>query len=326
VDRTSSTPVNVDLDLRKLRYFVAVAEELHFGRAAQRLYVTPAVLSRQIRKLEQEIGAPLFVRSSRRVELTDAGQQLLEEARPLLAAANAAGRRVRRAAEGVRALTVGFFIGDPIGRLVGTFESEHPSVTIDVARIYWSDQTAVLFDAQVDIAFVHLPIDDDGLVLLRLYSTPRVALLPASHPLASRDSVSIAELADDPVILHRGASPTWEAWHNTDPRPDGRRPRPGPFVNNLEEKLEVVSTGRAISFVPDTAAKAVSIPPTVVAVHVTDITPTEVCLAWKAAHQSDTIRAFASSARTVFPNSARPLSPAHATVGSAEPPEITVAN
>jgi DNA-binding transcriptional LysR family regulator len=309
VDRTSSTPVNVDLDLRKLRYFVAVAEDLHFGRAAQRLYVTPAVLSRQIRKLEQEIGAALFARSSRRVELTDAGQRLLEEARPLLAAANALGRRVRRAAEGVRALTVGFFIGDPIGRLVEAFDSSHPDVTVDLVRIYWSDQTAVLFDALVDVAFVHLPIDDDGLVLLRLYSTPRVALLPASHRLAKRDSLSITELADDPVILHRGATPTWEAWHNTDPRPDGRRPRPGPFVNNLEEKLEVVATGRAISFVPDTAAKAVSIPPTVVAIPVRDIPPTEVCLAWKAEHRSDTIRAFADTTRAVFANSAKALSP-----------------
>jgi DNA-binding transcriptional LysR family regulator len=102
------------------------------------------------------------------------------------------------------------------------------------------------------------------------------------------------------VILHRGASPTWEAWHNTDPRPDGHRPRRGPLVNNLEEKIEVVATARAISFVPDSVAAAVQIPATVVAIPVTDIPPTEVCLAWKAERQSETIDVFSQTARTVF--------------------------
>jgi DNA-binding transcriptional LysR family regulator len=81
----------------------------------------------------------------------------------------------------VRALTVGFFIGYPIGRLLESFRSARSDVTVDVMRIYWSDQTAALLDGRVDVAFVHLPIDDDGLVLLHLYPMPRVALLPASH-------------------------------------------------------------------------------------------------------------------------------------------------
>ena len=102
MDPGPDSHVNVDLDLRKLRYFVAVADGLHFGQAAERLYVAQPVLSRQIRKLEQELGAALFVRSSRHVELTEAGRQLLDEARPLLAAADAASRRVRRAAQGQR--------------------------------------------------------------------------------------------------------------------------------------------------------------------------------------------------------------------------------
>jgi DNA-binding transcriptional LysR family regulator len=294
---------NIDLDLRRLRYFVAVAQELHFGRAASRLYVAQAVLSRQVQKLEHELGADLFVRSSRRVELTDAGRQLLQDAEPLLAAANAAIRRVRRAAEGVRTLTIGFFIGDPISRLTKAFAVSHPDVVVDVVRIYWSDQTAVLLGTQVEAAFVHLPIDDESLTLTRLYSAPRVALLPAKHPLSDREALSITELADDPVVLHRGASPTWEAWHNTDPRPDGRRPRPGPFVSNLEEKLEVVASGRAISFVPATAAAAVQLGPDVVAIPVTDVPPTEVCLAWKAERESNTILALAETARGVFADS-----------------------
>jgi DNA-binding transcriptional LysR family regulator len=279
-----------------LRYFVAVAEGLHFGRAAERLYVAQPVLSRQIRSLEQELGADLFVRSSRRVELTEAGRQLLEEARPLLAAADAATRRVQRAAAGVGTLTVAFFIGDPISRVVRAFSVSHPEITVDVARIYWSDQTDVLLDGRADVAFVHLPIDEEGLAVAHLY----FALLPADHPLAAREEVSINELADDPVILHRRASPIWEAWHNTDPRPDGRRPRPGPTVNNIEEKLEQVGAGRAISFVPASAAAAITMPPDVAAVPVGDIPPTEVCLAWKAARQSPVIGEFVRVAQVLL--------------------------
>src|SRR4051794_30797353 len=136
MDRGPESHLNVDLDLRKLRYFAAVAEGLHFGQAAERLYVAQPVLSRQIRKLERELGAELFVRSSRHVELTEVGRQLLEEARPLLAAADAAGRRVRRAAQGRRPLVVGFFIGDPISRLVRAFRVAHPDIAVEVQRIY----------------------------------------------------------------------------------------------------------------------------------------------------------------------------------------------
>jgi DNA-binding transcriptional LysR family regulator len=294
-DLASQTPI--DLDLRKLRYFVAVAEDLHFGRAAERLYVAQPVLSRQIRKLEDELGADLFVRSSRHVELTEAGRQLLHEARPLLAAADAAARRVRRAAEGVGTLTVGFFVGDPISRVVREFAQARPEITVDVVRIYWSDQTEVLLDGRVDVAFVHLPIDDGGLTTVRLYTSPRMALLPADHPLAGQEEVSISDLGDDRVILHRGASPTWEAWHNTDPRPDGRRPRPGPLVSNIEEKLEQVGTGRAISFVPASSLAAVQLPPDVTTVPVIDIAPTEVCLAWKADREPALIDEFVEAAQ-----------------------------
>jgi DNA-binding transcriptional LysR family regulator len=305
MDPGSDSHVNVDLNLRKLRYFVAVAEGLHFGQAAERLYVAQPVLSRQIRKLEQELGAELLVRSSRHVELTEAGRQLLDEARPLLAAADAASRRVRRAAHGQPPLTVGFFIGDPISRVVRALHSAHPELTVEVVRIYWSDQPAALLDGRVDVAFVHLLIADDGLTLLRLYSSPRVALLPASHPLAGRDEIRLTDIADDPVILHRSASPAWEAWHNADPRPDGRRPRPGPFVGNLEEKLEVVATGQAISFVPASAAAAIQMPPDVVAIPATDLPPTEICLAWKAERQSGAIDAFVGIARSVFTDPAQ---------------------
>jgi DNA-binding transcriptional LysR family regulator len=296
--------VRRDLDLRKLRYFVAVAEELHFGQAAERLYVAQPVLSRQIRRLEQEVGADLFTRSSRQVQLTPAGEQLLEEARHLLAAADAAARRVRRAADGAPGLTVGFFIGDPISRVVRAFRRERPEVDVAVVRIYWSDQSDVLFDGRADVVFAHLPIEEDGLTLVRLYSSPRLALLPATHRLAGAEEIELAELADDAVVMHRGATPAWEAWHNADPRPDGRRARPGPTVANIEEKLEVVGAGEAISFVPNSVASAVHMPVDVVAIPVVDLPPTEVYLAFKTARRSSMVDAFVDTARTVLAEAA----------------------
>ena len=197
-----------DLDLRRLRYFVALAEELHFGRAAERLHITQPALSRQIRRLEQDVGVGLLTRSSRRVELAPAGRQLLEDAGPLLAAATAAGRRVMRAAAGRVALTVGFMAGDPIIALVRAFDATHHDTDVEVQRINWPDQPGALLNDQVDISFVHLPIDDNGLALAHLYSSPRLALLPGSHDLAERAEISIGELADDPVVLHGAPAPS----------------------------------------------------------------------------------------------------------------------
>lgn len=286
----------VDLDLRKLRYFIAVAEEMHFGRAAERLYVAQPALSRQIQKLEEQLGVALFTRTSRNVELTDAGRELVSEGKALLAAAMAAQRRVQRAAKQTRVLTVGFFTGDPVTPAIRAFDTAHPEVAVDVVRVYWFDQTEVLFDGRADVAFVHLPMAEAGLQLVPLYDVPRVALLSRDHPLASREALSIADLADEPVILHRGASPAWERFHNTDPRPDGRHPTPGPVVANIEEKLEHVAAARAISFLPVSAAAAMSLQPEVVVVPVTDIPPTRVCLAWSVDAETERVRSFAELA------------------------------
>jgi DNA-binding transcriptional LysR family regulator len=279
------------LDLRRLRYFVAVAEELHFGRAAERLYVAQPVLSRQVRKLEREVGTDLLMRSSRNVALTPAGQQFLDEARSLLSAADAARRRMETIARGEANLTVGFFIGDDFSGAWRAFSATHPDVTIQLQRIYWQNQTDVLADGEVDVAFVHLPIDDEGLELLPQRLEPRVAVLPDSHPCAASRAISIAELADDPVVVHRGASPAWEAFQNVDPRPDGRRPRYGPAVDNLEEKLQHVASGRAVSFLPASLAAAYA-HPGISYVPVTDISPIKICLAWKAGAVSPLVADF----------------------------------
>ncbi len=284
------------LDLRKLRYFVAVAQELHFGRAAQRLYITQPVLSRQIRQLESELGVDLFERTSRRVVLTPAGELLLADGPGLLAAAEATRRRVSGAGDGPRTLTVGFFVGDTFTAALRAFGQECPDVDVRLHRLYWQDQVTAIHDGTVDVAFVHLPIDDDGLELLPVRTEPRVAVLASTHPLAGRETVSIAELADDPVLEHRGASAEWQAFHDVDPRADGRRPRRGPAIDNIEEKLEQVAAGTAISFVPASAAAAV-VHSGVRFVVVDDIPPTQVCLAWSRQRRSTVVDAFVRAVR-----------------------------
>src|SRR5690348_9418607 len=146
-----------DVDLRKLRYFVAVAERLHFGRAAEALHIAQPVLSRQIKALEGELKVQLFVRDKRATELTPAGRQLLADAGPLLANADALRRRVARAARGPGSFTVGFMPGLIVTAAVRAMLGRHPQLTVNVLRTSWDDQTEVLHDGRVDVSYVRCP-------------------------------------------------------------------------------------------------------------------------------------------------------------------------
>src|ERR1700709_2176880 len=156
---------SMDLDLRNLRYFVAVADRLHFGRAADELHIAQPVLSRQVRALEKDLGASLLTRDSHGVALTDAGQQLLADAGPPLAPADGGPPGAPRAARGGRRLMVGFRAGVAVAPAVQQFATRHPDVVVDVQRIEGDDQATVLLDGRIDIGYVRLPIDDNGLPL-----------------------------------------------------------------------------------------------------------------------------------------------------------------
>ena len=285
------------LDLRRLRYFVAVAEELHFGRAAARLYITQPVLSRQVALLEQELGTKLLERSSRNVTLTVPGQQLLEDGRMLLSAAEAARRRCIASAEARPTLTIGFWGHEWIAPALRGFAAEFPGVDTRLHRIAWDDQIDVIHDGRVDVAFVALPVDTRGLELLPFQADQRVAALPTDHPCADRSEIAIDDLAGDPVIVQGGATDEWNAFHNVDPRPDGTRPRRGPVANNFQEKLELVAAGAAVSFLPESVARHY-IPPGVVYVPVRGIPPIEICIAWKPERSSPLVDGFIRAVRS----------------------------
>src|SRR3978361_1194108 len=192
----------IDLDLRKLRYFLAVADGLHFGRAAEELHIAQPVLSRQIRALEQALRVSLFARDRHGVDLTDAGRQLLVDAGPLLASAGAIRRRVTAAARGGRRLVVGFRTGVPVIPAARAFEARHPDVVVDVQRIEWDDQAAMLLDGRVDVGYVRLPIDETGLRGPPLDTEPPGAALPAGHRLAGKEQITEADLAGEPLVWH----------------------------------------------------------------------------------------------------------------------------
>ncbi len=208
-----------DLDLRRLRSFVAVAERLHFGQAAAALHVTQPALSRQIQQLEHDLGVVLFHRSSREVALTPAGEQFLHDSRELLAAARAARNRARRIAAGEGVLKIGFMLSSDITAPLHAFSARRPEARIELVRLRWWSQATDLSDGTADVGFVRLPVDSDRLSVLPLYRERLCAVLSVRHPMAGEAAVGLRDLADEPLLRYAGAAPAWSAVWNADPGP-----------------------------------------------------------------------------------------------------------
>jgi DNA-binding transcriptional LysR family regulator len=295
-----------DVDLRKLRYFVAVAEHLHFGRAAEALHIAQPVLSRQIRALEDELKAQLFVRDKRATELTPAGRQLLADAGPLLASADALRRRVASAACDPGSFTVGFMPGLIVTEAIRALTSRHPQLTVNVLRTSWLDQTDILHDGRADVSYIRLPVDQSGLEVQALLAEPRVAVFPVGHRLAGKDTISIADLADEHLLQDPDAVPEWRDIA-TEMR--ARHRRDVPFFRTVEEKLEHVAAGHGIVLLPLSTAVFYT-RPGIAYSHVSDIPPNQVCLAWDATRRSRLIQDFAAIAADHLPVGRGASSPA----------------
>jgi DNA-binding transcriptional LysR family regulator len=267
---------------------VAVARHLHFGRAAAELHIAQPVLSRQIRALEGELHASLFRRDKRSTELTPAGRQLLADAVPLLAGADALRRRVARAERGADRFVVGFMPGLIVTDAVRAMRERHPELTVDLLRTGWNDQTDVVHDGRVDVSYVRLPVDKRGLALRPLLGEPRVAMLPAAHRLAGKETIEIAELADDRLLQDPAAVPEWRDIATT-------MPSATPPAYAVEEKLEHVASGRGVVVLPLSTARFYT-RPDVVWARIADIAPNRVSLAWKSSRRDPMIAEFAALA------------------------------
>ncbi|HEX6394891.1 MAG TPA: LysR family transcriptional regulator [Acidimicrobiales bacterium] len=268
----------MDLDLRRVRYFVEVAERLHFGRAAAVLHMTQPALSRQVRQLEDELGVKLLDRSSRHVALTTAGKKLAEDGAELLAASKAAIQRARRGNPDGPSLTLGFMLGMDLSQILNEFSRVEPEVDIQLQRLRWWNHADAVRDGRVDVGLVRRPLAQDGLIVQSLYNEPICVTLPATHPLAGEASVRIADLAHEPVLVYADADPAWNAFWTIDPRPDGSHPPGGTEVHDMEEILAYARTGKGVAFLPKPIVEGV-VPRDVVFVSVADVPDGEVVLA-----------------------------------------------
>jgi DNA-binding transcriptional LysR family regulator len=195
------------MELRHLRYFVAVAEECHFGRAAQRLHIAQPPLSQQIKALEADLGVVLLSRSTRKVELTPAGLCYLVRAREILAAVDEAGHEAGRVASGeVGRLAIGF-VGSATYQLLPSLaralRAEFPSIELDLTgEMLTPRQVESLLDRTLDMGFLRPPVRHPDIEVRVLRREPLIAVLPEAHPLAGQDSVRLAELSAEPFITY----------------------------------------------------------------------------------------------------------------------------
>ncbi|MDI5972684.1 LysR family transcriptional regulator [Streptomyces sp. SL13] len=260
------------MEIRELRYFVAIAEELHFGRAAQRLEIAQPPLSRAITRLERRLGVTLLERTSRKVTLTEAGAVLLGEGRAILGAVAAAERRTQQAAARHPRLALAVKSGtggELLAELLDAYRAEPGAATVDLLLCEAHQQQELLRDGRADVALLHLPFDaTTGLDTETLYTEGQVAIVPAFHPLAGRSQVRMAEVAALPEL-------PMARW----PGPGGGYPEgPGAEVRNLTQLFQLIALGRTTAIMPESAAT--DLRRDLTTVPVLDAPPVATVIAW----------------------------------------------
>ena len=294
----------VDVDTRLLRAFVSVADELNFTRAAERLFIAQQALSAQVRQLEGRLGVKLFERTTRRVSLTEAGEQLLPHAVAALEAFDAgvelleSARRTERAR--LRVGLSGTAMVPVVSETMRLFNERHPDVELSVSNAGLNQPAAGLKEGVVDVAFVRPPFLDEGLSMVTVLTEERYAVLPKNHPLAAREYVRPEDLVHEPWIWVEGADPKARAfWSLADFR--GDKPlRTGTRINSFEEAFGAVAAGLAITCQAESAVRAVGSGfPQLRFVPLRGAPPARVAVAWRTAHETELARAFVGTALEV---------------------------
>ncbi|MVU77385.1 LysR family transcriptional regulator [Nocardia sp. ET3-3] len=290
----------MNLELRHLRYVVAVADALNFTRAARQLHMSQPALSARIRSVERHLGVALFQRTTRTVALTPAGADFAERAREILRLLGEAERECRNSAHGT-VLRVGFYgaaAREATTAIIDSFRDGHPGVEVELVRYGWEDPSAGLRAHEVQLSFVRPPFDADGLRLLILSSEPRVAGLPSGHPLADRATVDVSELLDEPVVYRVTGDRIWaDYWYGADARAGTPPPR-RIEVRNLDDELQAVAAGRAITLTTSTAVTYFP-RPGVTYVPLTGLPPSRMALAWHPDDPNPLTHAFIDAAKAV---------------------------
>ncbi len=271
------------LEVRELRYFLTVAEELHFGRAAGRLSIAQPALSKTIQRTEARLGVQLFTRTSRNVTLTRAGEALLEHGRVALTAMTAAVQSAQRAGRDDHLRLVLKPGGDAnlLSGILAAYATTPGAHQVDILFSGSTDRVDHLLDGRADVALLYAPFDDlTGLAHEELRTEDRVAVLPATHRLADRAAVHLADLKDE----------TFPRWRGV-----GGAVGQGPEVADVAELIPLVAIGRVIAVLPRSLVSPV--PPGLVMVTVEDAEPSHLLVAHLAHDNRDSVRAFVHAAR-----------------------------
>jgi DNA-binding transcriptional LysR family regulator len=300
-----------DLETRQLRYYVAVAEELHFGRAAERLGMAQPPLSRAIRELERQLGVALLERTTRQVTLTAAGEVLLRDARTALEAVTAAVRRTRQAGLSSPRLRVALKAdvdGGLLPQILAAYSAEEAALPAELVLVGFGEQAQALRDGRADVGLLLCPFDDRGLDVEPLLTEPLLVAMAAADPLAAQPRLRLADLAGrslpggHPASHGRSVAPRG-SHAARDRRPDlpGERTPPGgaaPAASNLAEIFSLVETGTVVFFAPASVARryqraGIAYRP------VSDLPNAALAVAWPQDTRSPAVAAFVRAACTV---------------------------
>lgn len=271
-----------------------MAEETHFGRAAEALHLSPSSLSRQITRLERQVGARLLDRTPHGTWLTAAGQAFLPLATEALRLAAQAAASARASAA-PNAVTIGYIMNLPITPAVRELRRQRPGAAVRTQYLEPRDVPAALLERRVDAAVARLPLRSEGLDVTVLYDEPRVLAIPRDHRLAGKESVTIDDIADEPLPVSLDSD--WDAFWRVDPRPDGRPAPGGPLIATIGDKIELVAGGEAAVILPATCALD-SVRPDLTTVPIVDIEPCHVALVTRDGDRSPLVTAFGKCARS----------------------------
>ncbi|WP_329520713.1 LysR family transcriptional regulator [Spirillospora sp. NBC_01491] len=288
------------LERLELEAFLTLAEELHFGRTAERLHVSTGRISQTIKKLERQIGAPLFERTSRKVALTAIGRQLHEDLRQAHQQMEAGLERAVNMAGSIHGtLRVGYsapWNGNLMIKAADAFHSRHPECDVHIREVQLHDPLGPLRTGALDLQISEFPIDEPDIVAGPVVShEPRALIVPADHPLARRDSVSLEDLASTPLVTIAGAIPQyWLDQHYPHHTPAGRPITHGPAATYWQEVLSLVALGKGVSPTCFRAAQYYS-RSDLVFLPISDAPPIVYGLVWPSDRENSRTRAFVQS-------------------------------
>lgn len=278
----------MDVHTQRLRHFVTVAEELHFTRAARRLYLSQQALSRSIGALEDQVGAQLLIRTTRSVALTSAGEIFLRGARATLATLNDAAEEARRSSGVVAGrLRVGFTVSSALeltSEILRSYRQRYPLVTLELVMYAWRDPSCGLRSGATDLAFVRLPITCPDLSIEPLLTEPRAIGVHRSHPLADARTVNLADLAGQSIIAPDTEDAAWLSfWTLRDCTVDeSTLPATTGSAGSMEEELETVSACLAITSTAISMSRFTP-RPSLVFRPIEDVAASEIAVCWRGA-------------------------------------------